>query len=108
MEWLDPTGTGQTTVDTMQNILSVPDNSLTGQLSIYPNPASTQITVENSRYPNLVYRFYTVTGQMLSSGSMSSTMNTLSVETYARGVYFLHLIDEDSGSDITKKIIVNR
>ena len=108
MEWLDPSGTGQTTVDTMQNILSVPDNVLTGQLSIYPNPASTQITVENSRYPNLVYRFYTVSGQLLSSGSMSTTMNTLNVESYARGVYFLHLIDEDSGADITKKIIVNR
>ncbi|MCW5520047.1 T9SS type A sorting domain-containing protein [Aureitalea sp. L0-47] len=108
MEWLDPDGTGQSTVDTMQNILSVQDNVLTGQLSIYPNPASTQITVENSRYPNLVYRFYTVTGQMLSSGSLSSTMNMISVESYTRGVYFLHLIDEDSGADITKKIIINR
>jgi hypothetical protein len=108
MEWLDPSGTGQTTTDTMQNILSVQDNVLTGQLSIYPNPASSQITVENSRYPNLVYRFYTVTGQMLSSGAMSSTMNTINVEPYSRGVYFLHLIDEDSGADITKKIIINR
>ncbi len=108
LEWLDPLNTGQTTENTMQNILSVQDNELTGQLRIYPNPASSLITVENSRYPNLVYRFYTLTGQMLASGSMSSTMNTINVEPYSRGVYFLHLIDEDSGSDITKKIIINR
>lgn len=107
-DWLDPAGTGQTTMDSMQNILSVPDNELTGQLEIYPNPASTEITVMNSRYPNLSYRFYTVAGQQLSVGSFSNTMNTMNVESYARGIYFLHLIDEDSGADITKKIIINR
>jgi len=108
MDWLDPVGTGQTTMDSMQNILSVPDVELTGQLQIYPNPASTEIIVMNSRYPNLVYRFYTVTGKQLSIGSFSNTMNTFNVESYARGIYFLHLIDEDSGADITKKIIINR
>lgn len=108
MDWLDPAGTGQTTMDSMQNILSVPDIELTGQLQIYPNPASTEITIMNSRYPNLVYRFYTVTGKQLSIGSFSNTMNTFNVESYARGIYFLHLIDEDSGADITKKIIINR
>ncbi|MBT8263489.1 MAG: T9SS type A sorting domain-containing protein [Bacteroidia bacterium] len=108
MEWLDPGGTGQTNMDGMQNILSVPENEITGQLEIYPNPASSEITVMNSRYPNLVYKFYTVTGQQLSYGSVSSTMNTINVESYARGVYFLHLIDEDSGAAITKKIIISR
>jgi lysyl endopeptidase len=107
-DWLDPTGSGQPYIDTMLNILNVPDNELTGTLDIYPNPASTEITVMNSRYPNLEYQFYTVTGQMLSRGSLSNTMNTISVETFTRGVYFLRLIDNDSNSEITKKIIITR
>lgn len=108
MDWLDPSGSGQTTTDTMQNILSVPDNEIVGELQVYPNPASTEITVMNSRYPNLEYRFYSVTGKELSSGSLSSTMTMIDVQMYAKGVYFLHLIDTDSGADITKKIIISR
>ena len=77
-------------------------------MQIYPNPVNTVLTVMNSRYPELVYRFYDVSGQQLLIGSLSNTMNTINVESYARGVYFLQLIDEASGDSITKKIIVNR
>lgn len=108
MEWLDPAGTGQATVNTLQNILSIPDVQDIGQLEVYPNPASSEITVMNSRYPKLAYRLYTISGQQLLIGSVSNTMNTINVESYSRGVYFLQLIDEDSGADITKKIIINR
>ncbi len=107
-DWLDPDDTGQTTIDTMQNILNIQDNEITGQLDVYPNPASTEITVMNSRYPQLVYRLYTVTGKVLSSGSLPYTLNTINVTPYSRGVYFLHLLDEDSGADITKKIIISK
>jgi hypothetical protein len=107
-EWLDPAGTGQTNMDSMQNILNIPDNVITGQLDIYPNPASSEITIMNSQYPNLSYRFYTITGQQLSQGSLSNTMNTIDVKSFSQGIYFLHLIDEDSGSDSTKKIIIDR
>jgi hypothetical protein len=107
-EWLDPAGTGQTTMDSMQNILNVQEFEITGQLDIYPNPVSSEITIMNTRYPNLVYRFYSVAGQQLSTGSLANTMNTISVEAYAQGIYFLHLIDEETGADVTKKIIIDR
>ncbi|QNJ96959.1 T9SS type A sorting domain-containing protein [Constantimarinum furrinae] len=106
-DWLDPNGSGQPYIDTMLNILNIPDNELTGSLDIFPNPATTEITIMNSRYPNLEYQFYTVSGQMLSKGSLSNTMNTISVDSYTKGVYFLRLIDNDSNSEITKKIIIN-
>jgi hypothetical protein len=107
-DWLDPDNTGQTTMNTLQNILNVPDFELTGDLKIYPNPASTSITVMNSRYPHLVYQFSTVLGQQIGSGSLSNTMNIIPVENLSEGVYFLHLIDTDSDESITKKIIVER
>ena len=107
-DWLDPLGTGQTTEDSMLNFLSVQDNEITGQLQIYPNPASEYITVMNSRYPNLSYQFYSVTGKMLRNGSLSNTMNMINVETLSEGIYFLRLVDEASGDDTTKKILINR
>jgi hypothetical protein len=107
-DWLDPLNTGQTTVETLQNILNVPDIQINGSLDIYPNPAATYITVMNSRYPKLSYGLYNVVGQELASGSVSNTMNTIMVDRYAEGIYFLRLLDEESKSEITKKIVINR
>lgn len=107
-EWLDPLNTGQTQLETIQNILNVTEFEITGELKIYPNPASDIITVMNSRYPNLLYSIYNVAGQQLNRGTVSNTMNTISVAQLAEGVYFLKLTDADSDSHITKKIIVTR
>ncbi len=107
-DWLDPIGTGQVVLESVQNILSVPDNQIAGSLEIYPNPASTEITVMNGRFPNLTYNFYDVVGKEIASGSLSNTMNTIRVDNLMEGVYFLYLFDQDSGQNSTRKIIVNR
>jgi hypothetical protein len=107
-DWLDPLGTGQSTADSMSNILSVPENQLTGELAVYPNPVASQLTVMNSRYPGLTFELYTLSGRMLLSGPAVSTMNVIDVEKYSEGVYFLRLTDPDSGSMLTKKIVVKR
>lgn len=106
--WLDPINSGQTTVETIQNILNVEDFQLIGELKVYPNPASTLITVMNNRYPHLSYVFFNVVGQQISSGSLSNTMNTIAVDNLSEGIYFLQLVDEDTNDSITKKIIVQR
>ncbi|NND87703.1 MAG: T9SS type A sorting domain-containing protein, partial [Flavobacteriaceae bacterium] len=107
-EWLDPQNTGQTTVDMLQNSLSVPDIELAGQLDIYPNPATTSISIMNTRYPNLEYSFYNIMGQVLTSGSFATTINELNVAGYAEGIYLLRLLDRDSNKEITKKIVITR
>ncbi len=107
-DWLDPTNTGHTTIETLQNLLNTPDFQLIGDLKIYPNPASTIITVMNNRYPHLSYVFSNVMGQRIHSGSLSNTMNTIAVDNLSEGVYFLHLVDEDSKDSITKKIVVKK
>jgi hypothetical protein len=88
--------------------LNTPDFQLIGDLKIYPNPASTLITVMNNRYPHLSYVFSNVMGQQIHSGSLSNTMNTIAVDNLSEGVYFLHLVDEDSNDSITKKIIIKK
>lgn len=108
MEWLDPTNSGHTSVETIQNLLNIPDFDLIGELKIYPNPASTSITVMNTRFPHLSFQFLNALGQRIHSGSLSNTNNTINVANLADGVYFLYLIDEDSKDSITKKIIINK
>ena len=107
-DWLDPLNTGTTTVETLQNLLNTPDFELAGDLQIYPNPASSAITVMNNRYPNLSYQFFNVLGQQIRSGSLSNTMNTIAVENLTEGVYFIYLKDGDSNDSMTKKVIIKR
>jgi len=108
MDWLDPIGTGQSTTETIQNILGTVEFDELGSLDIYPNPASSVISIINGRYPNLEYEFYNVLGQRLLEGSLSNTINEISIESLDEGVYFLYLIDTDTNSDITKRIIIDR
>lgn len=108
MDWLDPLYSGQTTTESIQNILNTVDFEEIGSLDIFPNPATTSITIINGRYPNLIYRFYNIVGQQLLSGSLSNTMNEINVEKLKKGVYFLYLYDKESNADITKKIIIDR
>jgi len=108
LDWLDPTNTGQTTTETIQNVLGTVDFEQLGKLDIYPNPASSVISIVNGKYPNLTYVFYNVLGQRLLFGSISNTLNEINVEGLEEGVYFLYIVDADSNADITKKIIIER
>ncbi len=107
-DWLDPNNSGHTTAETLQNLLNIPDFETTGDLKIYPNPASTSITVMNNRYPHLSFQLINVMGQRIHNGSLSNTINTIDVNNLSDGVYFLYLVDEDSKDSITKKVIIKK
>lgn len=107
-DWLDPEATGLETIEILQNILNVQDNELVGNLDIFPNPANNILEIMNNRYPNLTYRFYNLLGQEIKNGSLSNTINYISVSAFQEGIYLLHLRDEDSNSEITKKIVIER
>ncbi|MGV6827992.1 MAG: T9SS type A sorting domain-containing protein [Flavobacteriales bacterium] len=105
-DWLDPTNTGQEIIESLENALGINEVEAEGQLEIFPNPVSSKLTIINGRYPNLVYQFYNLVGQKIKEGNLFSTHNEVDVQGLSRGVYFLHLIDHDSQSDFTQKIIV--
>ena len=107
-DWLDPNNTGQTTTETLQNVLSTQEFDDTGTLDIYPNPASTTISIINNRYPNLEFCFYNLQGQKVYSGDMSNTINVINVEYLKEGIYFLYLLNVDTNISSTKKIIISR
>lgn len=107
-DWLDPNNSGQSTTETIQNVLSTQDFDDTGSLDIYPNPASNTISIINNRYPKLEFSFYNLLGQKVFSGNISNTMNEINVERLNEGVYFLYLVDGLTNTNSTKKIIINR
>ena len=72
-DWLDPIGTGQITIDVLENALGITDIEITDRLEIFPNPASEYIMVINTQFPNLIYRFYDVLGRKVQFVNLSNS-----------------------------------
>ncbi len=108
VDWLDPDNTGLSKVPTLENSLNIGEFEIEGQLAVFPNPASSYITVMNTQYPNLQFEFYNLLGQKIVSGNMSSSENILNIENYTEGIYFLYLTDGDTQNSITKKVVIRR
>lgn len=107
-DWLDPSGTGQTATETLQNILSVADHTTQPELRIFPNPASSIMTVINNRFPHLQYEFYTLSGQQVKKGKVADTTNEITVDNLAEGFYILRLFESESQDAMTYKIVIRR
>ena len=107
-DWLDPNNTNVTILGHLENSLSIGEFIFEGQLSVYPNPASSFIMVMNSQYPNLSYQLFDSVGRQMQAGAIPNTENRIEVQSLNEGIYFLVLFDEDSSNSITKKLIIKK
>lgn len=71
------------------------------KLTVYPNPASELITLNNGNIGNQ-FTIYTVTGKKMLSGTLQT--NTVNISTLNPGTYIIQV--ESLGSVSTQKIIV--
>lgn len=102
--WLDPQGTGATSTD----ILSTPNFQFFGDLDVYPNPASSELFIENNNSSNLEYQVYSVTGQLMQQNKLPFSNNTIDVSQLSEGVYFLKLTDIGSEGSLIKRIVIKK
>lgn len=102
--WLDPNETGLTSIDN----LNTPDFQYIGNISIYPNPASSTIYIMNNNSSQLNYELFSITGQSLIAENLPFTNHEIDVQELAEGVYLLKLFDGVSGSSLVKKVVVKR
>ncbi len=103
-EWLDPQGTGATSI----GILNSPDFQFIGNISVYPNPASSVINIMNNNSSQLSYELYSVTGQLMKAEALPNLNNSIAVDTFSEGVYFLRLIDKASNNTLIKRVVVKK
>lgn len=107
-DWLDPNNIGVSEIETLQNILNVPQFEFTGDLKVFPNPTEDLLNIRNQRYPKLSYEIYNLIGQKLQSGDASNTLNVISVGQLSEGVYLLRLTDGETNDATTKKFVIKR
>ena len=67
-------------------------------LTIKPNPAhsETTITSQNTKQPNGILYFYNAMGKLVQSNEWNDISCTVNVDTFAKGIYFLRLIKNNS------------
>lgn len=96
-DWLDPTNSGVTTLNT----LSSNDVISAINISVYPNPVKEAFKVEINE--EATYSIYTISGQVLMSGTLESGTNTIQMNEAANGIYFIK-VDTDNASQSIKLI----
>ena len=62
----------------------------TDDLSVYPNPAHTTLTIDGIEQPTTI-RIYSTDGALLTTARLSPANNTLSVAHLTKGIYLLQI-----------------
>lgn len=87
-------------------IIGVNENQLS-TLTLYPNPATTSITIEfpaSLTFKNAVLSILTITGQVVNQTSIQNLQTTIDVSGYSKGLY---LFKVQTGDEVVvKKVIV--
>lgn len=95
-------GSGWTFMGDSLNCLAVglDEESINGDFSIFPNPASNLINIHTSIPQNDLVRIFNQQGQLMQEFSLSKNQTELDVSTWPNGIYFLQ------GKGVNEKLVV--
>ncbi len=88
------------------NVLTVNENLIASQISLYPNPSTGLVNISNATGNPLSYEVYNVLGQAISRGNISGTSHTLNLSGSSAGLYFVKLTDAQTNHTTTKKLVI--
>lgn len=91
----------------VETTLSTESRSLSKDIQIMPNPASTELRVEYKALGNddLDYELYNQMGQIIKRGKLGDSWNTIDISTLEEGLYFIQF--SNNRGQITEKLIIN-
>jgi len=95
-------------VDSLYNSSAVGINNLTSShaaFDIYPNPASTSITLNNLVTGSII-KVLDVTGKLIYSETINSNTKSIETNNWSNGMYFIQI--ENEGAIAQKKLIINK
>lgn len=84
-------------------------NNLNNEINVYPNPASDNLNIRfnSSEIAELIVYLYDVTGkQLLKQKIHQHENNQINLASFNNGVYILRILDSESSSVQSEKIIV--
>ncbi len=76
------------------------------QINIYPNPASSLLTLSANYHQHSQVTLYDVLGQMVFSSDWAGTEINVNVDNLVNGVYLLN-VTSDNGKRITRQVLIS-
>jgi len=89
---------------------SINDLGFDKDLSVFPNPASDNVTIKFANPVGLTainVVMYNAVGQEVYSGEMNDQL-TINTAAFASGNYFIKLKDDTTGKTTTKKVVISK
>ncbi|MBQ3983408.1 MAG: T9SS type A sorting domain-containing protein [Bacteroidales bacterium] len=79
--------------------------TLTVEISLYPNPTTKHVVLECSEPQRLTYTLFNTNGQTLKKGTYNGGQEQIDMQPYAAGNYMLQVANEDNTKMNVYKII---
>jgi hypothetical protein len=81
-------------------------SNLTNNISLFPNPATSELTIQNAEFRIEKIEIRDVLGEKVFSQPLTSDTKqvTISVADFSPGIYFITITDQ-AGNKVTKKIV---
>ncbi len=89
------------TTNTCVQYIGLKENSISNEITIFPNPITDVITIEANNDSDLSFTLHNILGNVI----LNSNKNSIEVSHLTKGVYFLKCSNSKTGEVITKKVI---
>ncbi len=88
------------------NVLDIREQEMTGNMSIFPNPANEVLMVRSDNESTFSALLIDMNGKQIQSANTTSSALSMEVVTLPNGLYLLQLINEDGLLIGTKKVLI--
>ena len=75
-------------------------------IAIYPNPANEHFYIKINSNNNLTVNVYSIVGKLVFKTIINKQLNEINIDNLSEGIYFVNIINEKTGNEITRKLIV--
>ena len=106
-DWLDPAGTNQVTLDYLDATLGIDDVAEpVHTIRIYPNPSNGIFSVALANNTLILeYQVYNTLGQVVASGTVRESDNSIDMSSKANGVYVIKFNGATNNTITTHRIV---
>ncbi|MBI9036799.1 MAG: choice-of-anchor J domain-containing protein [Bacteroidales bacterium] len=75
-------------------------------INVYPNPASEHFYIKANLTNSLTVNIYSIVGKLVLKTNINKQLNEINIDNLSEGVYFVNIINEKTGNEVTRKLIV--
>jgi len=85
---------------------SINKDRISNSYRVYPNPAKDYVYIEMSENRDVIFRLFTLAGQMVLQDAVSGSGQKININNLKEGLYIYKILEDKSGKLVSGKMIV--